>query len=120
MKKWPVILMSVVILGLTASCSNLPQSPEPLPKTSLSEEVAGPTLVHIEGGNAAPGIPFNSDKAFFPLRRDKDGKIAPSYQWRVCKKSFIWCLEWVPKRVFFHDLEWFLDNGYGLTKRPAP
>jgi hypothetical protein len=67
-----------------------------------------------------PQIPFSVDKAFFPLRRDVDGKLKPSYQWRVCKKKFVVCIKWEAKRVFFEDLEWFYLNGFGLTKRRKP
>jgi hypothetical protein len=112
------ILMSGVILLLTASCSSFKQSPPSSPNTNPKSETAD--LVSIKTNDSGPVIPFATDKAFFPLRRDKDGKIAPSYQWRVCKKSFIWCLEWETKKVFFHDLEWFLSNGYGLSKRQKP
>lgn len=87
---------------------------------SISPKSDSQELVLIQSDNSNPVIPFNLDKAFLPLRRDSEGKIIPSYQWRECKKSFIWCLEWKPKKVFFYDLEWFLDNGWGLTKRRNP
>jgi hypothetical protein len=68
----------------------------------------------------APEIPFSREDAFYPLRGSKDGKIVPSYQWRECVKKFIWCTKWETKRVDFIDLEWFLANGFGLSKRKKP
>jgi hypothetical protein len=68
----------------------------------------------------APEIPFNPEDAFFPLRRNKGGKIVPTYQWRECGKRIIICLRWDNKRVEFNDLEWFMANGFGLAKRKRP
>jgi hypothetical protein len=65
----------------------------------------------------APDIPFSRGDAFYPLRRDEQGNIYPSYQYRVCVKKFIGCLKWAPKRIYFKDLEWFFANGFGLYKR---
>ena len=108
--KWPNLLTSAVIMFWIQSCSSLEHSQEvsssTLAKTSNSE------LVQI-----APDIPINKDEAFFPLRRREDGKILPSYFWKVCKRRVIFCLKWEEKKVFFEDLEWFLSNEYGLTKR---
>jgi hypothetical protein len=60
------------------------------------------------------------EKAFFPLRINKTGKIMPSYSWRECVKNFVFCLEWRKKTLYFENLEWFYANGYGLTKRKDP
>jgi hypothetical protein len=68
----------------------------------------------------APKIPFDPQRAFYPLRRNKEGKVIASYQWRECAKRFIWCTKWETKRIEFNDLEWFYLNGFGLTKRKAP
>jgi hypothetical protein len=67
-----------------------------------------------------PKIPFNSQEAFYQLRRREDGKILPSYQWRECVKRFVVCIKWQPKTIYFEDLEWFLHNEFGLIKRPKP
>ena len=67
----------------------------------------------------APDIPFSSEDAFYPLVRT-DAGIVPSYQWRECKTRFIVCTKWEVRRVEFTDLEWFLANGFGLSKRKRP
>jgi hypothetical protein len=68
----------------------------------------------------APEIPFNREDAFYPLRRNESGQIVPTYQWRLCVKKFIWCTKWETKKVEFVDLEWFMANGFGLSKRKRP
>lgn len=70
----------------------------------------------------APNIPFSREDAFYPLRRSKADplKIIPTYQWRKCVKRFVWCTKWEVERVEFVDLEWFMANGFGLTKRRRP
>jgi hypothetical protein len=120
MKNFLALTMNVAIMLLIQSCSSANSSQSlSLESETKVDSVSTSTLVHVQVGDVVPFIPFDINKAFLPLRKDKDGKINPSYQWRVCKKKFIWCLEWEPKRVYFYDLQWFLDNGYGLTKRPA-
>jgi hypothetical protein len=67
----------------------------------------------------APDIGFQAEKAFFPLRVDpSDNKIKPSYQSKVCVKKFIVCLKWEKRTLFFPDLEWFYQLGFGLYKLP--
>lgn len=75
----------------------------------------GPVLI------GEPEIPFNRDDAFYPLRRNSEGKIVPTYQWRQCAKRFIWCTRWETKLSNLEDyMEWFYANGFGLTKRKRP
>jgi hypothetical protein len=105
--------MSVLIIGLTQSCSNLESSPKVSSNTLVKTEDS--KLIHI-----APDIPFNKDQAFFPLRLNEDGKILPSYQWRVCAKKVIFCLKWEKRIVYFDDLSWFHANEYGLSKQRKP
>lgn len=109
------LTMNAAILLLIASCSSVTNSPS-LSSQNLAKS-DGADLVLI-----APEIPFNKEDAFYPLRRSKDdpSKIIPTYQWRVCVKKFIWCQKWETKRVEFKDLEWFLANGFGLSKRKRP
>lgn len=104
------LLMSVLIIALTQSCSSLESSPKVSSNTLLKTETS--SLVHI-----APDIPFNKDEAFFPLRQNPEGKIVPSYQWRECVKRFVVCFKWEKKLIYFEDLSWFYANEYGLTKR---
>lgn len=68
-----------------------------------------------------PDIPYHNTDAFYPLRRSKKdpSKILPTYQWKECVKKFVVCLKWETKRVEL-DLEWFLDNKFGLSKRRKP
>ena len=67
----------------------------------------------------APDIGFEAEKAFFPLRIDPlDGKYKPSYQSRVCVKKFLVCLNWEKRTLFFDDLTWFYQLGFGLYKLP--
>ena len=40
-----------------------------------------------------------------------------TYSQGECAKKIIWCQKWVTKTVFFKDLEWFLANSMGLSKR---
>jgi hypothetical protein len=69
----------------------------------------------------APDIGFNADDAFYPLRIDpSDGLIRPSYQSDVCTKRFIVCLKWEKRTLFFPELEWFYQNGFGLKKMDRP
>jgi hypothetical protein len=111
--RWQKALMSVLILGLIQSCSNLESSPKVSSNTLVKTE--GSKVIHM-----APDIPFNKDQAFFPLRLNEDGKILPSYQWRVCTKRIIFCLKWEKKTVYFDDLSWFHANEYGLSKQRKP
>lgn len=67
----------------------------------------------------APDISIQPEKAFFPLRVDpSDGKIKPSYQNEVCVKKFILCIKWEKRTLFFNDLDWFYQVGFGLYKMP--
>ena len=67
-----------------------------------------------------PEIPFDRQRAFFPLRVNPEtGHTVPSYQWRVCVKQFIFCIKWEPKTAYFEDLEWFKLNGFGLSKETS-
>lgn len=67
----------------------------------------------------APDIAVQPDKAFFPLRVDpSDGQIRPSYQNEICVKRFVVCLKWEKRTLFFPDLTWFYQNGFGLYKMP--
>jgi hypothetical protein len=90
-----------------------------LSSQNLAKNSVGSQLVLI-----APQIPINPEDAFFPLRRFKDGTIGPTFQWDECPTYAIACSlhlkKWVEKRVEFPDLEWFLANGYGLTKLNKP
>ncbi len=111
--KWHYLMVSVAILLLTVSCSSVTSSPS-LSSQKLASN-ADASLVLI-----APEIPYSREDAFYPLRRGKDGKILPSYQWRECVKKFVVCLKWETRRVEFVDLEWFYANGFGLSKRRRP
>lgn len=111
MKNLQSLLTSVLIIVLIASCSNLPSSPNPSSTIPQNEEIHPQIKI--------PEIPFNRDGAFFPLRY-KDGKLVPSYQWKVCVKEIVVCLKWETKTVYFEDLEWFYLNDFGLTKRRRP
>lgn len=110
MMKWQNLLMSVAIIALTQSCSNL-KSYHKASSTTLAKTEAS-SLVHV-----APDIPFNKEEAFFPLRENPEGEIVPSYQWKECVKRFIICLKWKKKTIYFKDLSWFYANEYGLSKR---
>lgn len=104
------LLMSVLILSLIGSCSNLESSPK-VSSITLEKTDSNKTVL------IAPEIPFNKDEAFFPLRYNKNGVIVPSYKWEVCTKRFIICLKWEDKIIYFEDLTWFKDHEFGLTKR---
>lgn len=106
----------LAILLLTGCASNSKISP-----SSSSQKLAENSEQLIVKIGDAPEIPFSREDAFFKLRRDpSDNKIKPSYRWRECVKSFIVCLKWQPKTVYFNDLEWFHAQGMGLMKRPRP
>ena len=105
--------IAVVILLLIASCSNLNNSPNLSSQKIATSENSDLVII-------APEIPFANSDAFYPLRRSEDGSIHPSYQWRECASRFIICTEWRMKSVEFRDLEWFMANGFGLTKRKRP
>ncbi len=107
-------LSIVVILLLAVSCGSVTTSPN-LSSQNLAKSEDGSKIVLI-----APDIPINPEEAFFPLRRFKDGTIGPTFQWSECVKRFIVCTKWKDKRVEFPDLEWFLANGYGLSKLKKP
>ncbi len=68
----------------------------------------------------APDIAYQPEKAFYPLRRDpSDNKIKPSYQNKVCVKKFLGiCAKWERRTLFFEDLEWFYQLGFGLYGLP--
>lgn len=69
----------------------------------------------------APEIPFSREDAFYPLRRNKDGKVVPTYQWRECTKRFVWCTRWETKTVYLDSyMDWFHANSFGLSKRKKP
>lgn len=70
--------------------------------------------------NESPILPIDNDHAFLQLRKDEKGQIVPSYKWEVCVKKFIFCFKKEKKIVFFHDLSWFFENKWGLTKRRTP
>lgn len=101
-------LMIALILSLI-SCASKPTSSQ----NSLSENV-------IQANNPtvkAPDIAFEPEKAFFPLRLDpSDNKFKPSYQNEVCIKKFVICLKWEKRTLFFEDLTWFYQLGFGLYK----
>ena len=111
MKNLTNLLMRGLIIVLIVSCSSLPSSPSPSSITQQNEVIPQPIQI--------PEIPFNRDGAFFPLRH-KDGKLVPSYQWKVCVKQVIVCLKWETKTVYFENLEWFYLNDFGLSKRRKP
>lgn len=100
-----------LILSLIASCSSLQSSQD---HSSCIQE-----KIEIQSGEK-PNIPFQPEKAFFPLRVNPEGKIVPSYSWRECSKKFIVCLKWKRKTVYFENLDWFYNGEFGLMKRPSP
>lgn len=103
--------MLVMILNLMKSCSNLPSSQDHSSCTQEKIEI---------NSREKPEIPFTLDKAFLPLRYNKENnKIVPSYSWDECMKRFVVCLKWQRKIHYFNDLEWFYVNEWGLTKRPV-
>lgn len=120
MKKFQSQMVISLILLLMPSCSSLKLSPEISQSILAKSESSSLVQIKSEASFNGPDVPFNPDSAFFPLRKDVNGIIYPSRQWRACKKSFIWCIEWEVKKVYFKDLEWFLANGYGLAKRRKP
>lgn len=64
-----------------------------------------------------PNIATDPESAFFPLRIDpSDNKIKPSFQSQVCVKTFIVCIKWEKRTLFFDDLSWFRATGFGLKK----
>lgn len=112
--KWQGLIVLGVTLLLIQSCSTQPVSQD-LSSLSLAKNTEA-NLVLI-----APEIPFSREDAFYPLRRNKEGRITPSYQWRKCTKKFIWCTQWTPYTLDLESsLEWFYANGFGLTKRKKP
>ena len=109
MKNLIDLVMLALITSLIQSCSNLPSSQDPSSCT--------PEKIEIKNSQK-PEIPFHSDNAFYPLRKNPEGKILPSYMWQECAKRFIVCLEWKYKVMYFEDLEWFYAGEFGLAKRP--
>lgn len=109
MKSFLGHLVIGLILSLIASCSSLESCRSHLSSTQIKNPEA-----------TAPEIPLAVDQAFFPLRRHEDGNIYPSYSWDVCMKRFIVCLKWQTKIIYIKDMEWFLNNDWGLIKRPGP
>lgn len=103
-------LMIALILLLTSCASTQSNSQNLLSESAIQ---ANSPLVK------APDIGFQAEKAFFPLRIDPfDGKYKPSYQSKVCVKKFLVCLSWEKRTLFFDDLTWFYQNGFGLYKLP--
>jgi len=109
MKKQNLLMNSLILLLI--GCS--------LNQKHLPEKSSNPTPSQSDIILEAPSIPFDREKAFYPLRRDEFGVIRPSYQYRECVKRFVVCLKWETKKVFFTDLEWFYSNGFGLSKRKS-
>jgi len=105
------LISGALIFSLTACTSKVKH----LQSSSFSKpQKSNEELVVI----SPPNIPFSRDDAFYPLRRDPlDGKIYPSYQHRECVKTFIVCLKYEVRTVFFKDLTWFEMNSFGLKKR---
>lgn len=115
--KWHALAMNALILNSIVSCSSVSNSPSSsFPSIQESE--------HVLASNAhnAPKIPFDVAEAFYPLRRNKDGKIVPTFQWDECVRRFVLCTKWEVKRVEFTDaeMEWALANGMGLFKLDRP
>ena len=79
-------------------------------QNSLSESA-------IAANKPGPDIGTDPESAFFPLRIDpSDNKIKPSFQSQVCVKTFIVCIKWEKRTLFFDDLSWFRSTGFGLKK----
>lgn len=99
----------VLIIGLICVFTSCASKPKILPN-SLSESV-------ITANKPGPDIATDPESAFFPLRIDpSDNKIKPSFQSKVCVKTFIICVKWEKRTLFFDDLSWFRANGFGLKK----
>jgi len=111
MKNLKKKIVFALMWNLIVSCSNLPSSPNPSSNTQQKIEIK-----NLD----SPQIPFSNQKAFYQLRKRSDGKILPSYQWRVCVKKIILCTKWEMKTVYYEDLSWFMANEFGLMKRPNP
>lgn len=102
-------LTRALMIGLTLSFISCASKPKILPN-SLSESVIAAT-------KPGPDIATDPESAFFPLRIDpSDNKIKPSFQSKVCVKTFIICVKWEKITLFFEDLSWFRANGFGLKK----
>lgn len=112
MKNLISLMRTSLIISLIASCSSLKSSANLSYITPQNEET--PTQIQ------QPKIPFNREGAFYKLRRNPEGKILPSYQWKECTKKILICVRWETKTVYFEDLGWFMANGFGLMKRPKP
>lgn len=79
-------------------------------QNSLSESA-------IVANKPGPNIATDPESAFYPLRIDpSDNKIKPSFQSQVCVKTFIVCIKWEKRTLFFDDLSWFRLLGFGLKK----
>lgn len=104
-------LMIALILSLTSCASKQSNSQSLLSENAI--QANSPTV-------KAPDIAFEPEKAFFPLRVDPvDGKFKPSYQSEICVKKFLMCLKWEKRTLFFDDLTWFYQLGFGLYKLPG-
>ena len=112
MKNLISLMKNSLIISLIASCSSLKSSAN-LSSTTLPN---GATQTQIQ----QPEIPFNREGAFYKLRRNPEGKILPSYQWKECTKKILICVKWETRTVYFENLGWFMANGFGLMKRPKP
>ncbi len=112
MKSLISLMKNSLIISLIASCTSLPSSVSP---SSTIQPKEG-TQTQIQ----TPRIPFNREGAFYKLRRNPEGKILPSYQWKECTKKILICVRWETKTLYFEDLGWFMANGFGLMKRPKP
>lgn len=79
-------------------------------QNSLSESA-------IVANKPGPNIATDPESAFYPLRIDpSDNKIKPSFQSQVCVKTFIVCIKFEKRTLFFDDLSWFRATGFGLKK----
>jgi hypothetical protein len=72
--------------------------------------------------SAAPRIPFDTDRAFFPLHKDLDGVF---YSWDECTRRILVCVKWEYREVKipFSNAEmmrWFHAQGFGLKKLERP
>jgi hypothetical protein len=97
------------------ACATLEESPKISSNTLVKNEDA--SLVHV-----GPGIPFPTDAAFFPIEPDLSGVY---YSWRECKRRFVVCIKWEPKKVSFkfddpEMMKFFKANDFGFKKRENP
>jgi hypothetical protein len=81
--------------------------------------VSSPKEQQSLSADPPPYIPFAIDEAYLKLRRDEYGIIRPSYRFKECEKRILVCVKWKIKTVWFNELEWFMINGWGLSKRKS-